>query len=91
MPERDPSITPVCARCGAEAMIPDAFLNIKQVGAVQIQVGVHSRPDARVLKGAVKVDARVNVCGECGAVELLAEDPDALWRAHVEGLSRSWE
>ena len=90
MPERDPSITPVCRACGAEAIIPGAFLVAKGYGALQVQVGLNTRPDAKMLKKPVAVDAEVRVCGECGDVQVRAEEPAVLWEAHLDRLSASW-
>ncbi|MEM1055001.1 MAG: hypothetical protein AAGI52_05705 [Bacteroidota bacterium] len=87
MPERDPAINPTCVRCGSDALIPDVFVQAKGYGAVQLQVGLHTRPDAVMLKRTVVSDASARVCGECGAVELLADDPHALWEAHVDRLA----
>jgi hypothetical protein len=87
MPERDPAINPVCVRCGSDAMIPDVFVQAKGYGAVQLQVGLHTRPSAVMLKRAVVSDTTARVCGECGAVELLAENPQKLWEAHMDRLS----
>lgn len=86
MPERDPDINPVCARCGADAMIPDVFIQAKNIGTIQLQVGLNTRPNAALLKRPVLVDTTASVCGECGNVELLASDPAALWDAHMTRL-----
>lgn len=64
-------------------MIPDAYLVAKDLGTLKPQVGLHTKPKAMVMKGSVRVDASVQVCGECGAVELVADDPQALWEAHL--------
>ena len=90
MPERDPAITPVCRACGAEAVIPDAFLVAKGYGSIQVQVGLNTRPGAVMLKKPVSVDAEVRVCGECGDVQVRASDPLTLWNAHLDRLSDSW-
>ena len=87
MPER--SLTPACPRCGSDALIPDAFLGAKDLAtALRLTVGVYTKPDALVLKGAVTSGVRVEVCGECGHIEAVAEEPGALWDAYVERLSR---
>ena len=91
MPEHDPDITPACARCGAQAMIPDASIVAKGYGAMTPQISVNRNPEAKILKRPVTVDASVSVCGECGAVELRADEPHKLWEAYMEGLSRGWD
>ena len=87
MPERDPAINPVCASCGSDAMIPDAFLIAKGYGAMVMQVGLNTRPDAMMRKQPVLSDAEVSVCGECGLVEMRAMDPHRLWEAHLDRLA----
>ena len=91
MPETDPSITPVCRACGADAMIPNAFLIAKGYGGIGVQVGVNRNPEAKLMKRPVTVDAEVSVCGECGAVQMNATEPHKLWEAYAESLSRGWE
>lgn len=89
MPETDPSITPRCTRCGADAMIPDAFFYLKDYGsAANLQVGVYKKPDAMVMKGAVRTDLTLSVCGDCGFVEAEAKDFRKLWEAYVDRLAR---
>ena len=88
MPETDPQITPRCTRCGADAMIPDAFVYLKDLGSTGLQVGVYKKPDAKVLKGAVRTDLTFSVCGDCGFVEAEAKDFRKLWDAYVDRLAR---
>lgn len=89
MPETDPAITPVCTRCGSDAMIPDAFVHVPDMGsAVRLQVGVYRKPDALMMKAPVRTDLRASVCGDCGFVEIEATDPRALWDAYVDRLAR---
>ena len=68
-------------------MIPDAFLVAKDLGTITVQVGVHRRPRALMLKQSETTNAELSVCGECGFVELRASDPDALWEAHLDRLA----
>ena len=90
MPETNAAITPVCTRCGSDAVIPDAFAYVKDVGAVRPQAGVLTKPEALMMKGPVRTDLRLRVCGDCGLVEVEAADPRALWEAYVERLSREF-
>lgn len=91
MPETDPSITPRCPSCGSDAIIPDAFLTVKDmVSAAKLLVGVYRKPDALMMKAPERVDADLRVCGDCGHVSLVASDPRRLWEAHVERLSREF-
>ena len=90
MPERDPSITPTCTHCGSDSMIPDAFLHVKDMGQATVQVGLNRDPDALFMKRPERSGTRVQVCGDCGHVELYATDARALWAAHVDRLSREF-
>ncbi len=89
MPETNPSITPVCRACGADAMIPDAILS--SGGSTRFSVSVYSNPEARLRKQPATSEIAVTVCGECGVVEMRAAEPHTLWEAYAESLSRSWE
>ena len=70
---------------------PDASIVAKGYGAMTPQISVNRNPEAKILKRPVTVDASVSVCGECGAVELRADEPHKLWEAYMEGLSRGWD
>ena len=92
MPERDPSITPRCPSCGSDALIPDAFLTIKEWGSnFTPQVGVFRKPEALMMKAPERTDAGLRVCGDCGFVALFAKDPRVLWDAHIDRLSRDFD
>ena len=92
MPERSPEITPRCLKCGSDAMVPGARMidrgdgNTRQVA----QVGVATKPDAIVFKGEVRSEVSASVCGDCGFVELYADDPHALWDAHIDRSARQF-
>lgn len=91
MPETDPAITPTCAHCGSDAVIPDVFLYDKEgLGSPKLQVCLHRNPDALMLKQTERTDTRVQVCGDCGHVALFSTDARALWDAHVDRLSREF-
>ncbi len=84
-------LTPVCTRCGSDAVIPDAFLYVKDYTATpKIQVGVFRNPEAIFMKGPERTDLRMRVCGDCGLVEVESSDPRALWDAYVDRLSREF-
>ena len=89
MPEFDPAINPECVRCGSDALIHDTFVQAKGYGTIQLQVGLNTNPDAKILKRPVVVDAHARVCGECASVELVAKDPQTLWEAHLDRMTRS--
>ena len=89
MPETDPRITLVCTRCGSDAVIPDAFLYLPEMGSgVTLQVGVHRNPDAILLKRSETTAVQMRVCGDCGLIETESADPGALWSAYVDRLAR---
>ena len=50
MPETDPAITPHCTRCGSDALIPDAFLYAEGYGGPKLAVGIHKKPNAKMMK-----------------------------------------
>ena len=90
MADPDPDFTPRCLKCGSDALVPNArLIDTDESGDRQAaQVGVQTKPDAWILKGEVRVGTRAAVCGDCGFVELYAEDPHAVWEAHVERTAR---
>ncbi|MEM0961757.1 MAG: hypothetical protein AAGK21_04335 [Bacteroidota bacterium] len=70
-------------------MIPDAFLYDRgDMGEHGLDIGVYTKPKARVLKGPIRTAVRVSVCGDCGHIEWRASDPRKLWEAYVERLAR---
>ena len=88
VPERDPSITPRCAACGSDAVIPDVAPSLG--GAYTIKVALDTRPGVRFKRGkdVVTSSGRARVCGDCGYIMMYADDPRALWDGYVERLSR---
>ena len=90
MPERSPEFTPRCLKCGSDSVVPEArLLDRNENGARQpAEVGVQKNPGAWVFKDEVRVPTRVQVCGDCGFVEVYATDPHALWDAYVDRLAR---
>lgn len=90
MPETDPALSPRCTRCGSDALIPDAFFYLKDVGTSNLEVGVYKKPEALMMKQPVRTDLRLQVCGDCGFIEAEAADFRLLWEAYVERLSREF-
>ena len=90
MPERDPSFTPRCLKCGSDSVVPDARLIDRDASDARkpAEVGVLTNPGAWVFKGEVRVPTRVQVCGDCGLVEVYATEPWKLWDAYVDRLAR---
>jgi hypothetical protein len=71
-----------CTRCGSSKVIPRARV-IERAADQALRVAVARKPAALVFKGEEKIDAYARVCGECGFVELFAEDPHALYEAYL--------
>lgn len=92
MPERSSDITPRCASCGSDALIPDAFLfdgkSTVNGTTTAFGVGVYTVPDALLRKNPATSRASYRVCGACGFTMLFADDPRALWDGYVDRLSR---
>ncbi len=55
-------------------------------GTLEAFVGYSNR-EAWVFKGAVYAKLKANICGQCGHAELIAEDPPALYDAHLKAKS----
>lgn len=92
MPD-SPETLPTCPRCGAEAVIPDARLVDRGDSDARknAEVGVMRAPEAVLFKDEVRVPLRAQICGECGFVELYAQNPAALWSAYLDRLQRIWD
>lgn len=86
MPDR----SPLCPRCGSEAVIPDVRLIDRDQGTYRSQeVGLMRTPDA-LFKREVRLKTRVQVCVDCGLLETFVTDPEALWQAHLERIESGW-
>ena len=86
-----PDDTPRCLRCGSDSIIPDARVLSNDSGShAPLEVGVQKTPAALMMKGEVRSRTRAQVCADCGLVEVYAEDPDALWQAHLDRIANGW-
>ena len=92
MPQTDPSFTPRCLKCGADAMIPDVRVVDRGQNnhRHESELGLQVRPEALLFKGEVRVGTWAQVCGDCGFVESEAAEPRTLWEAYVERLSNEF-
>ena len=90
MPETSPDITPRCLKCGSDAVVPDVELVDRGESDARrpTQLGFETKPDAILFTGEVRVGTRARVCGDCGFVELYADDAAKLWDAYVDRLAR---
>lgn len=87
MPERDPSISPVCPACGSDAVVPNVVVFAAGYGIHTLHAGVITKPGALMNKGIVSSEAEYRACSDCGLVMQFATDPARLWEGHVERLA----
>ena len=78
-----------CSKCGSDKIIP--LVNMIDQGEysdgrLKAKVG-YANPDAWVFKGTIYAKLKANICGECGYTELVAEEPEALYRAYLSASS----
>lgn len=81
-----------CLRCGSDSIIPDVRpvdRDNNDTSKAQ-QLALARTPDALVFKGTEFVKMTARVCADCGFVELTADDPEALWQAHLERVANGW-
>ena len=93
MPDRSPEITPRCLKCGSDAMVPEVRVIDRgdaNTTRLTTELGLATKPDAVLFKGEVRVETTASVCGDCGFVELYANDPHTLWDAHIDRTSRQF-
>ncbi len=92
MPTADPDFTPRCLKCGSDAMIPDVRVIDRGENNARktAEIGVATKPNAVLFKGEVRSETYAMVCGDCGFIELYADDPATLWEAHVDRASRTF-
>jgi predicted nucleic-acid-binding Zn-ribbon protein len=72
-----------CAKCGSPNIIPRARV-INRGDAGDMRVGVPRKPQALIFQGREESDIHARVCGNCGYVELFAEDAAELYRAYLQ-------
>ncbi|WP_412062543.1 hypothetical protein [Rubrivirga sp. IMCC45206] len=87
MPETDPALSPRCTHCGSDAVIPDVFVVAGANTIPAFNVGVYTRPDARVIKRPVLSEGGYRACGDCGFLMAFAAHPHTLWDAHIDRLA----
>lgn len=74
-----------CSKCGSDKIIPLAHVLDQGEGSSgALRTAVFTNPEAWVFKGGVYAKLKANICGECGYVELVAENPAALYDAYVK-------
>ena len=74
-----------CAKCGSTKLIPGVTVKDQgqySDGQLKALVG-YLNPEAMVFRGRTYAKLRATICGECGYVELWAEDPARLYEAYT--------
>ena len=78
-----------CPQCGSDKIIPNArMVDQGRYSAGPPQIVVDQHPEALLLKYPVIQNVNAIVCGECGVIQLVAENPALLYQAHIESLQR---
>lgn len=76
-----------CPQCTSDKIIPNAeVLDQASGGGGELQVAVLRNPKALFFHQQVMRTVKAQVCGACGHVQLIAEDPGALYAAYQESL-----
>ena len=78
-----------CPQCGSDKIIPNAkMLGLREYSPGTLQIAVDQHPEALLLKYPVVQHVNTNVCGECGVIQFVAENPGLLYQAYLESLQR---
>jgi hypothetical protein len=77
-----------CDKCGSANVVPRVRV-IDRGDSGSLQVALARKPDGPVFQREERVDMYARVCGECGAVALFVEDPQAVYEAHLSCLKAS--
>ena len=81
-----------CAKCGSTSIIRRALVvdKVSAAGAEQnFTVRVDADPGAVMFKKSVRSDVHAWICGECGYMELYADNPAELYQAFSTAQSTS--
>ena len=71
-----------CSSCGSENIMTN--LHVRVGVGEELEVEVRGDPNALVFKQTHREALKATVCGECGNVELSAENPAALWKVYTQ-------
>lgn len=69
-----------CRNCGGSKIATGGHVRI---GEGRFTLCMDKDPSAAVFKGHVNCDAGFSVCGDCGAVQLFAAEPEKLYAAFL--------
>lgn len=84
-------MTATCLKCGSDRLIPDVgVIDQGQYsdGNLKAFLG-HTKPDAWILKGPIFAPLRATICGACGFVELLVDNPELRYEQYLELSARN--
>jgi hypothetical protein len=74
-----------CLACGSERMVPNGrVLDQEQYSRGCLLLSLRRVSNALLFKKPFYDRVRAWVCGECGYVQLFAENPRQLYQAHLE-------
>jgi predicted nucleic-acid-binding Zn-ribbon protein len=71
----------ICIKCGSDKIISKAGITGVGDGG-HLTVLVDEKPDAFIFKQRMRSDISAKVCGNCGFMELYADDPKLLYSAY---------
>jgi hypothetical protein len=73
-----------CAKCGSDKIIPDVIVFDKghENFMGKLMAGVQGNPKALIFKQTSLSPLTARICGVCGYTELIAKNPEDLYRAY---------
>jgi predicted RNA-binding Zn-ribbon protein involved in translation (DUF1610 family) len=80
-----------CPRCGSTKIVPDA--RIRDYGEPSdgmLHAMVDADPKALIFKDRLYFQLLADICGECGHVELRAEDHRKLYSHYLQSRDKQW-
>lgn len=76
-----------CVVCGSERIIPGVTVGDQgRQSSGELKVVIAAHPDARIFREVTFSRLRAAICGDCGHVELAADDPRALYDAYLRNI-----
>lgn len=78
-----------CPHCGSDKIVANAkMLDLGQYSGGKLQIAVDENPEALLFKHRVAQVVNARVCGDCGVIQLVAENPGLLYQAYLDSLER---
>lgn len=79
-----------CPQCKSNKIVPKArMLDQGQHSGGQLLIAVDENPEALLFKNRVAQPVTARLCGDCGAIQLVAENPGELYQNYLASLQRS--